>query len=170
MAESYKKASVRAEVWDRSNGLCHYCGKEMHPIRGFHVDHVIPRCKGGTDDLSNLVASCPTCNMSKGGSVSSRWNNVKEPEQLDSKVLVQALTLLVKRCEEVEAETRIAVAKELREAEMLKAQTEQHKKQIDHAIFMITNIAKLPKRDRSAFKLSEHTWGALQREYFISDK
>lgn len=58
-------ASLRADVWDRSGGVCHYCNKSLHPLRDFHVDHVIPVVKGGTNDHGNLVASCRDCNSSK---------------------------------------------------------------------------------------------------------
>lgn len=40
--------------WSESSGI--YIGE---------VDHVIPRSKGGTDDLSNLVLCCQTCNSTK---------------------------------------------------------------------------------------------------------
>jgi len=59
--------TIRATVWDRSGGVCHHCGKELHPIRDFHVDHVTPVVAGGTDDLGNLVAACVLCNLRKGG-------------------------------------------------------------------------------------------------------
>jgi len=31
----------------------------------FHVDHIIPRVQGGTNDPSNLQALCITCHMKK---------------------------------------------------------------------------------------------------------
>lgn len=31
------------------------------------VDHVIPRCKGGSNDIRNLVTSCMACNRQRGG-------------------------------------------------------------------------------------------------------
>jgi hypothetical protein len=31
----------------------------------FHVEHVLPRAKGGPSDLDNLAWSCPTCNLHK---------------------------------------------------------------------------------------------------------
>jgi DNA-binding Xre family transcriptional regulator len=37
----------------------------LHPILDFHVDHVMPFSKGGSDDLSNLAASCRRCNIAK---------------------------------------------------------------------------------------------------------
>ncbi len=60
-------ASIRADVWDRSGGVCHYCGSGLHPFRDFHVDHVRPFALGGSDDLHNLVAACRRCNSQKLG-------------------------------------------------------------------------------------------------------
>lgn len=60
---------IRADVWDRSDGTCHYCRKQMHPIRDFTVDHVVPIIRGGDHERSNLVAACYRCNLSKGARV-----------------------------------------------------------------------------------------------------
>lgn len=57
---------LRADVWDASDKHCAYCRKALHPLRDFCIDHVIPKCAGGTDDLSNLVAACRLCNNRKG--------------------------------------------------------------------------------------------------------
>ena len=32
----------------------------------FHCGHVIPECKGGKTNLSNLKPICQTCNLSMG--------------------------------------------------------------------------------------------------------
>lgn len=47
---------------------CYYCNsKIIHTEKNsYHIDHYIPIAKGGTAEISNLVISCPTCNMSKG--------------------------------------------------------------------------------------------------------
>lgn len=44
--------------------LCAYCKKTLH-FRTMTIDHVVPRSKGGTDDLSNLVVACKQCNTLK---------------------------------------------------------------------------------------------------------
>lgn len=42
---------------------CWWCGVEL--TKGYHVDHRIPLSKGGSNAISNLVVSCPTCNFHK---------------------------------------------------------------------------------------------------------
>jgi hypothetical protein len=66
-------ADIRAEVWERSGGRCHYCGKELNPFRDFVVDHVFPWSRGGTDDVENLAAACEPCNISKGDRTPEEW-------------------------------------------------------------------------------------------------
>ena len=53
---------TREIIFSRDNYICRYCGALAE-----HIDHVIPVCKGGTNDLDNLVAACASCNLSKGG-------------------------------------------------------------------------------------------------------
>jgi 5-methylcytosine-specific restriction endonuclease McrA len=60
------KQILRADVWDASDRRCHYCRKDLHPLRDFVVDHVYPKCAGGGDVLDNLVAACRECNHHKG--------------------------------------------------------------------------------------------------------
>jgi hypothetical protein len=31
----------------------------------FHIEHIIPRSKGGQTDLTNLTLACPSCNLHK---------------------------------------------------------------------------------------------------------
>lgn len=57
--------SVRASVFERSNGVCSYCGISLDP-RKWCADHVIPVKKGGSSELANLAAACVTCNAQKG--------------------------------------------------------------------------------------------------------
>lgn len=60
------QAIMRADVWDSSDKRCHYCGMELHPLRTFCVDHIVPKCAGGADEMTNLVAACRACNHRKG--------------------------------------------------------------------------------------------------------
>lgn len=44
--------------------LCHYCG-QRHRLRTLTVDHVVPRSRGGSNHLFNLVLACRPCNLAK---------------------------------------------------------------------------------------------------------
>lgn len=52
-----------ADVMTRDGGMCRYCGRQDATT----VDHVRPRCQGGSDDADNLVMACRSCNSRKGG-------------------------------------------------------------------------------------------------------
>ena len=51
-------------VWRKTEGLCYYCGSQLPDC--FETDHVVPKSKGGTDEITNLVPCCKSCNSSKG--------------------------------------------------------------------------------------------------------
>lgn len=55
---------LRFEVLRRDNHTCRYCGAAAPDVE-LHVDHVVPGALGGSDDPSNLVASCRDCNSGK---------------------------------------------------------------------------------------------------------
>lgn len=55
----------RREVFDRSQGRCHYCKAVLTLDGKWHVEHQKPRALGGTDDPVNLVAACVECNLAK---------------------------------------------------------------------------------------------------------
>src|SRR5262245_53231125 len=63
----------RAAVWDMTRGQCWYCGYRLNPIRDFVVEHIVPICRGGTDDLWNLVPACRMCNSDKGKKTPEEW-------------------------------------------------------------------------------------------------
>jgi len=58
------KKITRFEVFKRDNFKCQYCGKNPPDII-LEVDHVIPKSKGGDDDINNLTTSCFDCNRGK---------------------------------------------------------------------------------------------------------
>ena len=60
----YISGSIRYNVLKRAKYRCELCGAHEEQI-ALHVDHIVPRSKGGADDLSNLQALCMTCNTNK---------------------------------------------------------------------------------------------------------
>lgn len=55
-------ASTRSFVMERDGEKCRYCGSTDGP---FHLDHVMPWSRGGSNDEGNLVVACSTCNIEK---------------------------------------------------------------------------------------------------------
>jgi len=65
--------SIRERVFRRDSFSCRYCGANLK--RGTPtIDHIVPRCQGGSDDLDNLATCCSTCNSSKGGRTPEQWS------------------------------------------------------------------------------------------------
>lgn len=56
--------SMRFDVLKRARTRCELCGVSAK-IKMLHVDHIVPRSLGGSDDISNFQALCETCNTSK---------------------------------------------------------------------------------------------------------
>lgn len=56
--------SVRYRVLKEAEGRCALCGatRDDAPL---HVDHIVPRNKGGSNDYENLQVLCQKCNTSK---------------------------------------------------------------------------------------------------------
>ena len=51
----------------RAQGRCEYCHAPQDiAAYTFHVEHIIPRAKGGADSPANGALSCWSCNSAKG--------------------------------------------------------------------------------------------------------
>jgi diadenosine tetraphosphate (Ap4A) HIT family hydrolase/5-methylcytosine-specific restriction endonuclease McrA len=64
LAEGYISGTLRYEVLKRAKFHCELCGVSADE-KALQVDHIIPRNRGGEDDLANLQALCYTCNAMK---------------------------------------------------------------------------------------------------------
>lgn len=66
-AGKHTKKEVEA-LLDVQQEHCAYCASSLRNHEGrlvFHKDHYVPLDHGGTNELSNLLITCPTCNMQK---------------------------------------------------------------------------------------------------------
>lgn len=54
----------REAVFRRDLGRCRYCDTRLET--NYAIDHVIPKSRGGSNDLDNLVLTCKSCNSRKG--------------------------------------------------------------------------------------------------------
>jgi 5-methylcytosine-specific restriction protein A len=57
---------ISSAVLEFSNYRCFYCGAEFNTDNPLTLDHIVPLCSGGTNQLNNLVAACKVCNREKG--------------------------------------------------------------------------------------------------------
>lgn len=65
-------------------GRCIHC-RSQHallldgtPVSGATLEHIVPQCHGGTNDLSNIAVACTRCNSEKGiRHDRKRWSDPK---------------------------------------------------------------------------------------------
>ncbi len=59
--------ALRELVRNRAAGRCEYCHlPQQFSELSFHIEHIIPRQHGGSDQSENLALACPDCNLLKG--------------------------------------------------------------------------------------------------------
>jgi hypothetical protein len=66
----------RLRILERDGYACTYCNADL-TYNNMTIDHVVPRCQGGGDEYTNLVACCASCNSSKGGRTPEQWRAAK---------------------------------------------------------------------------------------------
>lgn len=59
-------AKLRAQVL-AEEPLCREHLSRGEHVKATHVDHIVNKASGGTDDRSNLQALCPRCHLTKSG-------------------------------------------------------------------------------------------------------
>jgi hypothetical protein len=65
-------SELRRTLSEQANGRCEYCQcPEAFSPQTFSVEHIVPKSKGGTDDMENLGFSCQGCNGFKSAKVDS---------------------------------------------------------------------------------------------------
>lgn len=58
-------SKLRFTILERDNFTCQYCGRTPQDGVKLHIDHIIPKSKGGSDKKDNLITACEECNLSK---------------------------------------------------------------------------------------------------------
>ena len=61
-------AQVRAQVRERAQNACEYCHlhRDDSLLAALHVEQIIPKIHGGSDDIDNLALAGIDCNLHKG--------------------------------------------------------------------------------------------------------
>ena len=69
---SHTAADIAAQH-ARQKGRCYWCDEKVG--RRYHVDHIVPLARGGSNDPENLVISCRFCNLSRGAKLPHEWGS-----------------------------------------------------------------------------------------------
>ena len=67
---SHSRSDI-VDMLSRQGHRCAACSTSL--ADGYHVDHIMPLCLGGSNDRANLQALCPSCNSKKGRKHPDRW-------------------------------------------------------------------------------------------------
>lgn len=62
--------AIRQRVFERDDYTCRYCGARGGELE---CDHVMPISRGGSNDLTNLVTACSSCNRKKHAKTPEEW-------------------------------------------------------------------------------------------------
>jgi 5-methylcytosine-specific restriction endonuclease McrA len=59
------------KIYSKTDGNCHICHSSLTfssygKTKGWQIDHSVPKAKGGTNHLNNLLSACSGCNNEKG--------------------------------------------------------------------------------------------------------
>ena len=73
----YISGSIRYNVLKDAKFRCELCGISAD-TKALEVDHIIPRNKGGSDEMNNLQALCYSCNAMKRDKDSTDFRRVRE--------------------------------------------------------------------------------------------
>lgn len=55
----------RNTLWEKQEGKCWYCFQPCTP-KTFTIDHIVPKSRGGGNNILNKVGACSSCNNAKG--------------------------------------------------------------------------------------------------------
>lgn len=60
-------------VVEAADGRCYYCGCRPEILT---CDHMVPFCRGGTNEITNIVPACLKCNQRKGTCTANEFLNI----------------------------------------------------------------------------------------------
>ncbi len=66
--DKYGTKEQQREIWNKTGGLCCYCGRALNPFikNGYTHEHMEPQNNGGSHCTENLYPCCKSCNSQKG--------------------------------------------------------------------------------------------------------
>jgi 5-methylcytosine-specific restriction endonuclease McrA len=90
----------RWAIYKRDGGVCAYCG--VHAVDGgdpvtFTLDHLLPRELGGSNDATNLVTACLSCNSARQAKTFRAWLEHLRKRGTDTTKLRRRIRRMVKK-------------------------------------------------------------------------
>ena len=61
---------VREYLLEKFGRECVYCGASNVPLE---IEHIVPKSRGGTNQVSNLAIACKKCNLKKGNKTAEEF-------------------------------------------------------------------------------------------------
>lgn len=72
-------AESMRQMYEDQDGLCAYCEVPLHGR--FHVEHMVPLSRGGSNYWHNVALACPECNATKGNKTVKEFFDVLKEVQ-----------------------------------------------------------------------------------------
>ena len=93
--------AIRQQVWllhigkkFESKCLIKWCSNNIN-VFNYHTGHNIPRSKGGTNDIDNLLPICSNCNLSMGSTSINDWNNTSKKHSCFRRGMINIIEWLI---------------------------------------------------------------------------
>lgn len=73
-------STKKIRIWKRDKFICCYCGEDLKsefennypsPNTRITVEHLMPKSRGGSSSVDNLVTCCRECNQKQGAKLHS---------------------------------------------------------------------------------------------------
>jgi len=81
---SHKPLEWYRETYIRDEYKCVYCDTDLksrfNDWMSIEIDHIVPKSKGGSDDLDNRATSCSACNSFKHSYIPNNFENMSREE------------------------------------------------------------------------------------------
>ena len=82
-----RKANKKAKIIRLRGNKCFYCGTDGEFLT---IDHCIPKSRGGSNSIANLVPACRSCNGSKQNMTLHEFRAKKDRETKQQSDILEA--------------------------------------------------------------------------------
>jgi 5-methylcytosine-specific restriction endonuclease McrA len=91
------RRSTRLAIYHRDGWCCAYCGAPAEDGAVLTLDHVLACELGGSNESSNLVTACLSCNSAKRDATTKAWFATLRDRGIDTAVIGARIRRLVAR-------------------------------------------------------------------------